>query len=281
MTEGFQASGDFQLDSARFARVPLSEIRVPIEVVSNGGEPAGIAHLRRWSARLAGGQLRGDAWFRIGADRAFSSTVDLSGVDIEPFARLETQGSRPASGKVSGRVTLHGTDPNQPRTYRGRVVLDLDDASLVAIPVFREINRFLGAAGGGLFEDGDLTAAIGNQQILVEKLTLQGRIAQLHIAGTIGFDSQVNLEVVVNTNQIIAETGEALVGAIPGLRNLLGRSPRARLQVANYLSNRLMKLRVTGTLRNPSVVLDPSIALADTALSFFVGVLKLPLGLVK
>lgn len=277
----FQASGDFQVDSAQFARMPVSEIRVPIELVSNGGEPTGMAHLRRWSARLAGGQLRGDAWFRLGADRAFSSTVDLTGIDIEPFTRLETQAIRPASGKVSGRLTLLGTDPDQPRTYRGRVTLNLDDASLVAIPVFREIDRFLGAARGGLFEDGDLTGVIANQQLHVERLTLRGRVAQLHVSGMIGFDGQVNLEVVVNTNQIITETGEALIGAITGLRGALGRNSRARGQVANYLSTRLLKLRVTGTLRNPTVALDPGIALADNALSFFVGVLQLPLGLLR
>jgi hypothetical protein len=40
-------------------------------------------------------------------------------------------------------------------------------------------------------------------------------------------------------------------------------------------------LRVTGTIRNPSVSIDPTIVVTDTALAFFAGVLKLPLGLVK
>ncbi len=281
MGEGFQANGDFEVAAARFARVGVSDVRIPIEVSSNDGDPAGVAHLRRWSARLAGGQVRGDAWFRLGTDRAFSSTVEVSGIDIEPFARIESQAIRPATGRVTGKITLLGADLDQPRTYRGRVVLDLDDASLVAIPVFREIDRFLGAARGGLFEDGDLEGSIANQQFHVDMLTLQGRLIQLHASGTVGFDGVVNLEVVVNTNQIIPQTGEALVSAIPGLRNMLGRNAQARLHVANYLSNRLLKLRVTGTLRNPSVALDPGIALGQTALSFFVGVLKLPLGLVK
>ena len=38
---------------------------------------------------------------------------------------------------------------------------------------------------------------------------------------------------------------------------------------------------MTGTLRNPSVALDPSINVAGSAVSFFSGVFKLPLDLVR
>lgn len=111
--------------------------------------------------------------------------------------------------------------------------------------------------------------------------TLEGRLVQLHATGTVGFDGQLNLEVLINTNQIIPETGQALVARIPGLRDVLGRSRDAVLKVSNFLSNRLLKLRVSGTIRNPSVAIDPSIVVAETAVAFFAGVLKLPLGFLK
>ena len=82
--------------------------------------------------------------------------------------------------------------------------------------MFREIDRFLGSARGGLFEDGDFSATIANHQVDVDPLTLQGRLAQLHASGTVGFDGQLNLEVLINTNQIISQTGQALVALIPG-----------------------------------------------------------------
>ncbi len=132
-----------------------------------------------------------------------------------------------------------------------------------------------------MFEDGDLAGSIAHRQLNIDLFTLQGRLAQLHITGTVGFDGQLNLEVLINTNQIIPQTGQALISLIPGLREVLGRSQEAVLRVANFLSNRLLKLRVTGTLKSPSVALDPSIAVADTAVGFFAGVLKLPLGLMK
>jgi translocation and assembly module TamB len=281
LDEAFRANAELTVARARFAGLPLSELRAPAELVLTPITGTGVLHVRRWTARFAGGQLRGDASLRVGPDRSFSSDLQLADVDLEAFSRLESEARRPASGKVSGRVTLAGPDPAQPRQYRGRVVLDLDDASLVNIPVFRELDKFLGAARGGLFEDGDLTGTIANRQLVIDALTLQGRLAQVHATGTVGFDGQLNLEVLVNTNQIIPETGQALAARIPGLSAAFGRNEEAALRVSNYLSNRLLKLRVTGTLKNPSVTTDTSVVVADTALAFFADVLKLPLGFLK
>ncbi len=97
-----------------------------------------------------------------------------------------------------------------PKRFRGRIDVDLDDASVVDLPVFRQLDRFLGESRGGVFEDGDLHATIGNRRVNVEAFTLQGRLVQLHVTGTVGFDTQVNLEILVNTNQIISQTGQAL-----------------------------------------------------------------------
>jgi translocation and assembly module TamB len=281
LDESLHATAEVDVAHARFAGLPLSEFKAPADLVFVPGGASGVLQVRQWSARLAGGQLRGDAWFHLGEDRAFRAETQLASLDIQMFTRLATDVRRPASGRVSGRVSLSGTDPAVTSGYRGRVVLDLDDASLVSLPIIRELDRFLGSARGGVFEDGDLTGTIANRHLFVEQLTLEGRLVQLHATGTVGFDGQLNLEVLINTNQIIPQTGMALVSLIPGLREVLGRSQEAVLRVANYLSNRLLKIRVTGTLKNPSVAIDPSVAVADSAVGFFAGVLKLPLGLVK
>jgi translocation and assembly module TamB len=62
---------------------------------------------------------------------------------------------------------------------------------------------------------------------------------------------------------------------------VIRRREEARLHFTNYLSNRLIKLRVGGTLKNPSISADRTIVVADTAVSFFAGVLELPFGILK
>jgi translocation and assembly module TamB len=238
--------------------------------------------VRRGSARLAGGQVHGDAWFHLGVDRSFHGDLNLAALDLEAITRLSPEVSRPATGRISGRINVEGPDPAQAEKYRGKILLDLTDASLVSVPVFREIDRMLGSASGGLFEDGDLVATIANRHLIVEAFTLNGRLAQLHATGTVGFAGQLDLNVLVNTNQIISQTGEALARLIPGLSDVQSRrDSQATMRVASFLSNRLLKLHVTGTIHNPSINANPGLVVAETAVVFFAGVLKLPLGVLR
>ncbi|MDR3632686.1 MAG: AsmA-like C-terminal region-containing protein [Isosphaeraceae bacterium] len=281
LEEAFRASAELEVPQARVFGIPVSELRAPAELVLTPGAEGGRIQVRRWSARFAGGNLHGDALLRVGGDESFQADVTLANVDVEAVARLVSDSRRSESGHISGRVSLTGPNASDVGRYRGKVALSLTDASLISIPVFREIDKFLGAARGGLFEGGTLNGAIVHKQLLVEPLTLIGRVVQLHATGSVGFEGQLDLDVLINTNQIIPETGQALVRLIPGLGDALGRRDDASLRVANYLSNRLLKLHVGGTVRSPSVSADPSVVVADTAVGFFSGVLKLPLGLVK
>jgi translocation and assembly module TamB len=281
LDETFHANAEVNVASARFAGFPLRELQLPADISLTPGGGEGSVHVRRWSARVAGGRVRGTAALRIGTDQSFQTEVQLLDLDLEAVTRLLSDARQTAAGKVSGKITLGGSDPALVQTYRGRIALDLDDASLVSIPVFRELDKFLGASRGGLFENGELSAVIANRQLQIDKLALEGRLAQIHGTGTVGFGGQLNLEMLVNTNEIIAQTGEALLGIVPGLRQVIRRREEARLRFSSFLSNRLIKLRVTGTLKNPSVSVDPSIRIADPALGFFSNVFEVPLGFAR
>jgi translocation and assembly module TamB len=276
-----RADVDLEVEQARVAGYPLSGLQLPAGLVVTPETGSGTVTIRRAHARLAGGRVEGDATLHIGRDRSFQGQAQIADLDLQTITRLGSDASRPPSGRIGGRVSVSGTDPARPESYRGRVDLSLTDASVFSIPVFREIDRFLGAARGGLFEQGELIGSISNRRFVVEDLGLEGRLVQLHATGTVGFDERLNLEVLVNTSQIIPETGQALVERIPGLRDVLGRNQQAVARVGSYLSNRLLKLRVAGTLRNPVVVTDPGIIVGEVAVSFFADVLKLPLGLLR
>lgn len=279
LNESLQVDAEAVADRGHIFGFPVSELRIPATLTYHPEAGFGSLQVRRMTARLAGGRLRGDARYHFGSEPSFTSEFHVDEVNLETFARLFTDSRRPAIGRITGRVTLAGHDPSDVRRYRGQIMLDLDDASIGELPIFRQIDRFLGSSSGGMFEDGDLLATIGNRQINVEELTLVGRLAQLHASGTVGFDGELNLVVLVNTSQIISETGQALIRLIPGLGDAVGRREQAVSRVGSFLSTRLLKLRVTGTLRNPQVNADPAIIVTEAAVGFFGGILKLPLNL--
>ncbi|MEJ7639207.1 MAG: hypothetical protein WKF75_14850, partial [Singulisphaera sp.] len=280
LADEFQANIYVAVAQARLAGVSLSELRAPAVLVVTPGSGTGSLRIPRLSARFAGGEVRGDLLFRLGDDRTFNANLQLASLELETLTRIASGTSQPASGRITGRVTLSGPNPAEPERFRGRVNLDLSDASLVQIPVFREVDRFLGSSSGGLFEDGDLIGVVAHGNLMVESLTLAGRLAQVHGTGTVGFDGRLNLEMLVNTSQIIPQTGQALVVLIPGLREVAGLRRLATARVATFLGNRLLKLRVTGTVRNPTIAIDPTISVPETAVGSS-GVLKLPLELLK
>jgi translocation and assembly module TamB len=281
LEETLRATAEASIPRAKFAGIAFSELRLPAEITYHPGEGTGIAHARRWSARVAGGRVQGTAWQRIGLDHSFSAEFTLNDIDVESIARVESNAAKPGSGKIHGKVSLAGPDASRPERYRGKIDLDLDDASIGDIPVIRELNRFLGAAQGGAFEDGDLHATIYNRRILIDELTLAGRVIQIHATGIVTFDGQLDLAVLVNTNQIIPQTGQALIAIIPGLREVVNRNEEALLRVSSYLSNRLLKFRIGGTIKSPNVAIDPGIVVTEAAAGFFSGVLKMPLGFVR
>ena len=278
---GIHAHGEAAMAEARIFGLPIRDFLLPAEVTVAPGTGSGLVRIHHWSARLAGGRVEGDARINLGQDRGFSGGLRLNGIDLETLTRLETGMRHPAAGRITGTASFSGRDYLRRRGLRGRIDLDLDDASLFEVPVFRELGRFLGAAQGGVFEDGDLHATLGERELNVEQLTLEGRVVQIHASGTVGYDQALNLEVLVNTAQVIPETGQALARIIPGLGQAVGRRSQAVSAVGNFLSNRLLKFRVTGTLRAPVVNADATVLVGEAAVGFFGGVLKLPLAFFK
>jgi translocation and assembly module TamB len=281
LDEVLRARGQVEVSRGTLFRLPVANLRAPANLLYTPATSRGSLVVPDWSTRLAGGRVQGNARFQVGLDRSFQADLRLESLDLETIVRSLSDVRRPASGKINGRIQLQGTNPDDPRALRGRAVLDLDDASVVELPIFREIDRFLGSSRGGLFEDGDMIATVAHGQIMIDPLTLEGRAVQLHMTGTVNFDTRLELEVLVNTRELIPQTGQALIGLIPGLGDAIGRRDQAIVQVGNFLSNRLLKFRVTGTLDSPSVNIDPAVAVSTAAVGFFAGVLKLPIGILR
>ena len=51
--------------------------------------------------------------------------------------------------------------------------------------------------------------------------------------------------------------------------------------VGGFLSNKLLKFRVVGTVSHPSINADPAVLVGEAAVGFFAGVLRLPLNLLR
>jgi hypothetical protein len=103
-----------------------------------------------------------------------------------------------------------------------------------------------------------------------------GDLARVFVEGTVTLQQRLNLDVVANTAQM---------GIDPSLLQILNLSlpaigpiPLSLInQASNTLANRTIRLRVSGTIRAPSIQINPVALLSEAAVRFFLGRTGLPI----
>ncbi len=265
---------EFRIDRGQFNGLQLTALRVPGDWSISPGPPRrGELHLHRADGQIGGGRLGGEAHFVMGDRRDFRARLSVDDVDLRVISR-EEMGTRPVPGRLSGYINVYGTDPSNPVSYRGDLDFDLDQASLVDIPLLDELDRQLGSAQGGVFDDGDIHGTISERKVHIDQLTLVGPLAQVHATGTVDFDGRLNLEVVVNNNRGVYESGQVIMARAPNVADEVARRASQIDQVRDFVSSRLMKFRITGTIRDPIANVDRSIN-PRAALGFFLKTMRL------
>jgi translocation and assembly module TamB len=272
--DSLRGTAEFRVDRGRVNGLELTELSIPADWEFHPGETGrGELRIRQSIGKLAGGRIGGEAAMALGDRRDFRAKLFVDDVDLRVVSR-EEMGSRPIPGRLSGFATLSGTDPLQLSGYRGELVFNLVQASLLDIPLLDELDRSLGSAQGGVFDAGDLHGTIADRRISIDRLTLVGPLAQVHATGTVDFDGRLNLEVVANTNKEIYEAGQAILSRAPNVANAVASQSEAIDRVSALLSRRLMTFRITGTIRDPVALVDRSINVR-AAIGFFLRAMRL------
>ena len=263
--EGHQekATAEIRIEHAKIFDIPLADLHVPAELGYEAGSGLGSIQIHPSTARLAGGLIRGEAFLHFGTNLGGHADVSLSNVDLSAFPGINTNDRPPATGKVSGRIKLDELDPVRMERTRGKVHLDLTDASLFELPVFSQIDQFLGAQVGGIIEAGELDLTIADGKLKIDKLALAGRLIQLRARGTIGFQGALDLEVLVKPNHVLRQAGRAVASSMLRPGSPTRNEDSTILETANPLPNGPVKLRVSGTWKDTHVSPDPTISWSE------------------
>jgi translocation and assembly module TamB len=267
-----RGSGTLTFQRARVTGFDLSDLRVPFDWTYDpllGGRIA----MRDFGGQFSGGRLNGEV------NAAFGDTVTVEGrlrfVDLSFRALLGKFGSSSGlgSGRMNGTFNFTGRNVRSLNDVSGLLVAQLGEGPVLDAPVFNRIAEYIvpspGSQGGLVqFNGGDLRARLVGGQFRVERLALSGPKAQLFIEGVVGLTGRLDLDVVAVTNQL---------GLDPRVLRAFGlRLPLAGpvpigliLEVASFLSNRTVRLKVTGTVDQPIVQVNVGQILTEEAIRFF------------
>jgi hypothetical protein len=264
------------LPRGRVLGVEVNDWRLPIEFTLAPARAYGEARVQDTAAQVALGRVTGRGEVDWDAVNRLDGTVRFSGVDLATLLRQAGDLGQVGSGKASGRVDFRANDLRSLDDLSAVIDASFQQAQPNEFPVFRQIVPFLGGFGrSSSFSSGDLRARLERGNLRVQRLTLTGTNLRLLAEGTVTLEGRLALEVTALTGQI---------GVNPRFLQLLGlRIPTVGpiplsllLEASTYLANRTVHLRVTGTVRNPSIQVEPVSLLSEAAVRFFVNQSGLP-----
>jgi hypothetical protein len=261
----------------RVLGVEVTEWRVPIDFILSPRRAYGQAMVQDTSAQVALGRVTGRGEVTWDSVNRLDGSVRFSGVDLAPLLRQAGDLGQVGAGKASGRVDLVANDLRSLNDLTAVIDASFQQAQPLEFPVFRQLVPFLGVGQStSTFTSGDLRARLERGVVRVQRLTLTGTNLRLVAEGTVTLEGRLALEVTALTGQ---------VGVNPRFLRLLGlRIPAfgpiplsVLLEASTYLANRTLHLRVSGTIRNPSIQVEPVSLLSDTAVRYFINQSSLPI----
>src|SRR5262249_1401316 len=198
--------------------------------------------------------------------------IRLFGADLRELPREASDSSEFGSGRVTARIDFAGTDVQSFDDLTATVDASFSETQAMQMLVLRQLAPYLspGLSRSSTFQSGDLRARLDRGILRIQRLGLVGRYSQMLIEGNVTVDTgRLDLRVLANTGQLGPnQRGLALLGLhIP----VVGPIPVGLLVGAtDYLPNRVLHLRVTGTYRSPTIQVEPVPLLTEEALRFFV-----------
>lgn len=262
-----QGRGEVLLLRGTVAGVSVSNWRVPVRW--SWGDDRGGLVIQRSAARVAHGRLRGDATFQWGDGTQLDGDLEFSDVNIETLLEPFTDTSL-GEGRTSGRLTFSGRNVDAVEDLNMTLRATLPRSKPFDFPILRQMAPFLRQAqvrSGGT-DQGALRATLSQGVVRIQEFSLVGRSYRLFVDGTVTLSGRVNLEAVATVNPAGGRTG--FLRVLSRLVPVGGALPaKVIASVSEHLTTRGIKLKILGTVDDPSIRLNPVPVLAENAVRFF------------
>jgi len=232
--------GELAVDSVIFRGLQLSGVRGPIAiepdrlilgrwVEPNRGEP-----LRPVTAKLFGGELRGDLRMALTGDHPFTLQASLTGGDLKAFALERLGGADNLRGEMQADLRLSGTAAGM-HTARGGGVLRLRNADTYELPVMLAMLKTLSIRKPDrtAFSAADIDYRLEGDHIYLDKIDFHGDVLSFRGEGS------VSLAGAIDSLQFFTFVDSAPLN-LPIIKPVLGEASR-----------QLLAIRVSGSLHEP------------------------------
>jgi hypothetical protein len=276
MGSEWYGTADLAMGRGKLFGITVSDARFPL----NWGitrEMHGHIRLSDASAQASMGRLTAKGEYTWGGDSRLEGLNQFVNVDMGELLSKYSQ-SQVLGGRATGRVTLGGRNLRSASDVTAAVEATLGQTQASTVPVFRQLTPFIlpGRSSNAWFRSGDLRGHLAGGVFRIQWLTLSGDAANVYAEGTVTLQERLNLDVIANTRQLGYDPAalRLLRLSIPAV----GPIPLAAINDASsYLSNRTIRLTVGGTISAPSIQVNATRLLTESAVRFFLNQSPVPI----
>jgi hypothetical protein len=273
----WRASGSAILTRGRVVGVGVTEWRVPIDLTFAPAEARGQLDVRDSAAQIASGRATGRLSLSWGTGTRLEGSLRFFNADFQGLAARSGSLRNVAVGKVTGRFDFGATDFRTVDDLNGVLEATLAQSQALELPVLNVLVPFVTPGQSATtFQSGDVRARLDRGNFRLQRLALMSPVVQLVVEGRVGLNGRLDLDATAQTSDLGLN--------FPALRLLARSVPTAGplpvsliAQASTLLGNRVIHLRVTGTVTNPSARIDPIALLSEEAVRLFLTRYVLPL----
>ena len=268
----WRGSGGVDLTRGRVFGAVVDELHLPVTFEFSPARQSGRVTIRDANAQLAGGRATGQAEFAWSGGEAPRLEGEARFNNAEVRSLVKPGGSLGSYlvGRVTGRATFGADSLRSLDDLEATVSATLADSQALEIPVLNVVAPYLAPGQSATtFQKGDLRGRLSRGVFRLQRLTLSSSIVRMAVVGTVNTKGRLDLDVT---------GGVGTLGVNPTFLQSIGlRIPAVGpipvsliLEASALLSNRVIHLRITGTVRNPNVQIETAQILAEEAVRFFV-----------
>jgi hypothetical protein len=171
---------------------------------------------------------------------------------------------------LSGHLVLKGNSIRSARDLKGAFTGQLHRTNAFKLPLLDQVGRFVGGnqLQSRAFESDDIDIRLNHGQIDIKRLNFANSLAQIAISGHAHVDGRLDLDVVGRVERVNQPTLLEQFAGSP-LSRFSGSPVAVFAQAADFLSERLVFVKVTGTFRRPQIHPDAGKQLKEETIRYF------------
>lgn len=264
-------AGTLGVSQAGLFGVSSQEMKVPIRFRIEPTQRQVRIEMPNTRFKAFRGTVDGSARLDIGSRIRLDSNLQLSNIDSKTLVRSLTGYNKPGNGKLSGKLIIKGRNIQTEKDLVGSFRGNLKQSNALSFPLLDQASRFLGNSPtlrNDQFDSDTIELSLSKGRVDVKQFRLQNALVSIVINGDAWLNGKLDLEIAARVERLNQPTLLDQLAGSP-IARVVGPEAAFFAQAAEFLSERIVFLDVTGSASRPQLRLNPGKQLKEEAIRYF------------